>query len=265
MPRILIVGESCRDVFVYCNASRLAPDLPIPVLRVIHQTENPGMAKNVERNVKAIYPACDIVTNDNWYDITKTRFMHDKTNHAFLRVDAGHSVGRVDVRSLPLADYDIIAISDYDKGFLDENDMRHICRHHDCVFVDTKKPVGEFLNDCLFIKINEKEYRRSRPVPESLMRRMIITKAERGAEFQGVLYPVEPRDVRDVSGAGDSFFAALLVRYTETRDVRDAIQFANGCASDVIQHRGVTVIGRPGSPPPQLPELTTAKLIGGVD
>ena len=244
-PRILIVGESCRDVFVYCDASRMAPDLPIPVLHVIYQTENPGMAKNVERNVKTIYPACDLVTNDNWRDITKTRFVHDKTNHAFVRVDAGASVGHVDVRSLPLADYDIIAISDYDKGFLDENDMRYICGHHDCVFVDTKKPVGEFLNDCLFIKINEKEYRRSLPVPESLTQRIIMTKAERGAEFQGVTYPVEASEVKDATGAGDSFFAALLVSYAETGDICDAIRFANQCASYAVQHRGVTVIVRP--------------------
>ena len=245
LPRILIVGESCRDVFVYCDATRLAPDMPIPVLHVIDQTENPGMAKNVERNVKAIYPACDIVTNDNWREITKTRFMHDKTNHAFVRVDAGHSVGRVEVRSLPLANYNIIAISDYDKGFLNEEDMRYICEHHDCVFVDTKKPIGEFLANALSIKINEKEYQRSCPVPESLRRRIIMTKAERGAQFQGVTYPVEQSEVKDASGAGDSFFAALLVGYAETGDIPDAIRFANLCASHVVQHRGVTVIARP--------------------
>lgn len=244
-PRILIVGESCRDIFVYSEALRLAPDIPIPVLQVIHQTENPGMAKNVERNIKAIYPACDIVTNANWYEITKTRFMHDRTNHAFMRVDAGVSVGHVDARSLPLADYDIIAISDYDKGFLDKNDIRYICAHHDTVFIDTKKAVGDFADRSLYIKINEKEYERSCPVPESIARRIIMTKAERGAEFQGVDYPVEQIEVKDSSGAGDSFFAALLVAYAETHDIREAIRFANRCAGAVVQHRGVTVIDRP--------------------
>ncbi len=247
-PRILIVGESCRDVFVYCDATRLAPDMPIPVLHAVHQTENPGMAMNVQRNVKAIYPACNIVTNENWQEITKTRYMHDRTNYAFVRVDAGGSVGRTEVRSLPLAEYDIIAISDYDKGFLSEEDMRYICEHHDTVFVDTKKPVGDFLADCLFIKINEKEYQRSYPVSESLLRRIIMTKAEYGAEFQGESYPVEQSEVKDASGAGDSFFAALLVSYAETGDIRDAIRFANLCASQVVQHRGVTAISRPGTP-----------------
>lgn len=245
-PRILIIGESCRDVFVYCESTRLAPDIPIPVLHVIDQTENPGMAKNVERNVKALYAACDIVTNPNWRDITKTRFMHEKTNHGFVRVDAGHSFGRIDLGALPLSDYQIVAISDYDKGFLDEDDMRYICEHHDNVFVDTKKPVGNFLAGSRFIKINEKEYSRSIPVSESLQMRIIMTKGERGAEFQGMTYPVhEPVEVKDVSGAGDSFFAGLLVSYAETGDIGSAIRFANLCACQVVQHRGVTSIERP--------------------
>jgi bifunctional ADP-heptose synthase (sugar kinase/adenylyltransferase) len=244
-PRMLVIGESCRDVFVYCDALRLAPDLPIPVLHVIHQTENPGMARNVERNIKALYPACDIVTNENWRDITKTRYMHDLTNHAFMRVDAGHSVGRAVVQSLPLADYDIVAVSDYDKGFLGEDDIRYICEHHDSVFVDTKKPVAEFLARCRFIKINEKEYRRSVPVSASLMRRIIMTKGERGAEFQGETFPVDQIEVKDASGAGDSFFAGLLVSYAETGNIREAIRFANLCAAQVVQHRGVTTITRP--------------------
>ncbi len=248
-PRILIIGESCRDVFVYCESTRLAPDIPIPVLHVIDQTENPGMAKNVERNVKALYAACDIITNSNWRDITKTRFMHEKTNHGFVRVDAGHSFGRIDLSSLPLSDYDIVAISDYDKGFLEENDLRYICEHHDNVFIDTKKPVGEFLVASRFIKINEKEYLRSCPVAASLQPRIIMTKGEMGAEFQGKTYPVHDQiEVKDVSGAGDSFFAGLLVRYAETGDIREAIKFANLCASQVVQHRGVTSIERPQIP-----------------
>jgi bifunctional ADP-heptose synthase (sugar kinase/adenylyltransferase) len=241
-PRILIVGESCRDVFVYCDALRIAPDVPIPVLHVIRQTENPGMAKNVERNVKVIYPACDIVTNENWREITKTRYMHDRSNHAFMRVDAGVSVSRVDVRSLPLADYDIVAISDYDKGFLNEDDIRYICENHHTVFLDTKKPVREFAARSLFIKINEKEYARSCPLAASLSRKIIMTKAERGAEFQGESYPVEQIEVKDSSGAGDTFFAALLVSYAEMGDIHNAIRFANRCASEVVQHRGVTAL-----------------------
>ena len=73
--KILIIGESCRDVFVYCHTSRLAPDIPVPVLQVVEEKDNPGMAKNVEQNIKAIYKNCDLITNENWRDLTKTLYM----------------------------------------------------------------------------------------------------------------------------------------------------------------------------------------------
>ena len=112
MKKILIVGESCKDIFVYCKAERLAPDLPIPVLGIVEQKENPGMAKNVERNILSIMDGCEILTNENWETVTKTRYMHHGSNHAFLRVDTDHRMKRVDVKKIPL-DYDIIAVSDY--------------------------------------------------------------------------------------------------------------------------------------------------------
>jgi sugar/nucleoside kinase (ribokinase family) len=85
------------------------------------------------------------------------------------------------------------------------------------------------------------------------MRKIIMTRAEQGAEFQGESYPVEQIEVKDSSGAGDSFFAALLVNYAETGDIRDAIRFANRCAREVVQHRGVTTIAGAGSVEPLRP------------
>ena len=49
MKKILVIGDSSRDVFVYCDAVRLCPDVPVPVLNILDQQENPGMAKNVYR------------------------------------------------------------------------------------------------------------------------------------------------------------------------------------------------------------------------
>jgi D-beta-D-heptose 7-phosphate kinase/D-beta-D-heptose 1-phosphate adenosyltransferase len=244
MKKILIVGESCKDIFVYCNADRLAPDLPIPVLSVIEQIENPGMAKNVERNVKNIYKACDIVTNDGWKLVTKTRYMHRGSNHAFMRVDTDHHIPRVVIQKIPLM-YDIIAVSDYNKGFLTEDDIAYLCKNHSNVFVDTKKVLGHWAEKAKFIKINNYEYERSKSsIPNSLVNKIICTKGDLGATFQGKSYPVDKVEVKDLSGAGDSFFAALLVKYAETNNIEDAIKFANKCASRVVQQRGVSVIER---------------------
>jgi bifunctional ADP-heptose synthase (sugar kinase/adenylyltransferase) len=242
---ILIIGESCRDIFVYCDTKRLAPDIPVPVLHVTKQTKNPGMAKNVERNVKAIHKWCDLHTNNNWRTITKTRFMHEKTPQAFFRVDSEPGFSRTDVQKIPLKKYDVIGISDYNKGFLTHEDIEYICKHHPCVFVDTKKPLGNFLDKAKYIKINKHEYERSLPVPEIIRDKVIVTKGGDGVDFNGKNYLVDAVEIRDVSGAGDSFFAALIVHYAETEDIEAAITFANACATQVVQKKGVSVISKP--------------------
>lgn len=246
MKKILVIGESARDVFVYCHAERLAPDLPIPVLNVIEQKENPGMAMNVERNIKSILSSCDIVTNPNWKNVTKTRYMHHASNHAFLRVDTNPPMPRVQVRKIPLSRYSVIAISDYNKGFLSEADIQYICENHNCVFLDTKKILGNFAAKAAFIKINNFEYERSKAsITPEVMQKTIVTQGGGGALFKNKIYPVRRFEVKDTSGAGDSFFAALVVKYVETNDVIKSIKFANLCASNTVQHRGVSVIKRP--------------------
>src|SRR3989344_1982397 len=192
MKKILVIGESCRDIFVYCKAERLAPDVPIPV----------------------------------------------------LRVDTDHRIKRIHIRQAPLHTYELIAISDYNKGYLTEGDIRYICENHSNVFIDTKKVLGEWAAKAKYIKINNYEYERSKShISDALKDKIIVTKGARGATFQGNLYPVPRKvEVRDSSGAGDSFFAALVVHYAKSGDIEKAITFANTCASTVVQLKGVSVI-----------------------
>ena len=42
---------------------------------------------------------------------------------------------------------------------------------------------------------------------------MIITRGSSGAEYNGIMYPVDKVDVRDTSGAGDTFLAGLVYAY----------------------------------------------------
>ena len=63
-----------------------------------------------------------------------------------------------------------------------------------------------------------------------------------GCEYKGKRYPVNKVEVKDVSGAGDSFMAGLVVEYCRTQDIIKSIEFANKRASEVVTHRGVTVL-----------------------
>lgn len=240
--KILVIGDSCRDVFVYCDAIRLAPDVPVPVLNVKDQSENPGMAKNVYRNIKSLTDKCDVITNLNWFNITKTRYVDEKSNHMFFRVDSPHDIERIDLSKVTY-DYDIIVISDYNRGFLHQQDIQEICSNHPKVFLDTKKTLGSWANNAFFIKINDFEYKNSKNfITQKLSSKIIRTKGADGCEYQGVIYSVNKVEVKDVSGAGDSFLSGLVVKYFETQDIVESIKFANKCASTVVKQRGVTVI-----------------------
>ena len=65
MMKILIIGESCRDIFVYGKVERISPEAPVPIFKPIRQTENGGMAKNVEANLKVMGYEVDLITNLN--------------------------------------------------------------------------------------------------------------------------------------------------------------------------------------------------------
>jgi len=140
-------------------------------------------------------------------------------------------------------DYEIIVISDYDKGFLKKEDIEEICSKHSNVFIDTKKILGSWAEKARFIKINDFEYKNSENyITETLSNKIIHTVGSDGCEFCGVNYPVDKVEVKDVSGAGDTFMAGLVVKYFETKDIEESIKFANKCASKVVRQKGVTVI-----------------------
>lgn len=241
--KILIIGESCKDIFVYCSSNRLAPDIPVPILNILYQTENPGMAKNVQRNVDKIFNHCDILTNDNWESITKTRYMHLDSNHMFIRVDSDHSkISKINLNDINF-NYDLIAISDYNKGFLDEKDIEYICSKHQNVFLDTKKKINNWASKAKIIKINNYEYNQSKDfMSKELLNKTIRTNGPEGCFFQDEQYPVNKIQVKDSSGAGDTFFAGLIATYVKTNNIKESIKFANTCASKVVQEKGVTTI-----------------------
>jgi len=140
-------------------------------------------------------------------------------------------------------EYDSVVVSDYNKGYLSEQILFEISKRHPITFLDTKKLLKNWCEEYSFIKINNKEYEASREVmTPTVLSKTIRTKGPHGCVYQNVLYPVNSVEVKDTSGAGDTFISALAVRYTEVKDICEAIKFANKCATLVVQKRGVSVI-----------------------
>lgn len=49
--RILVVGDLMLDRFVWGNVTRISPEAPVPVIEVMSESEMPGGAANVARNI----------------------------------------------------------------------------------------------------------------------------------------------------------------------------------------------------------------------
>ena len=48
--------------------------------------------------------------------------------------------------------------------------------------------------------------------------------------------------VKDYSGAGDTFLSGFAHRYMETKNITSAINYAQECATIVVQKHGVATI-----------------------
>ena len=253
--KMLVVGDSCTDVFVYGDIKRLSPEAPVPVFNPIKEKSNGGMAKNVVNNVEALKSNVYSITNKN--SIRKIRYVDEKSNQLVLRVDEHDYCDRIEKETLLLmvdnecdvpmsgtVEVDAIIISDYCKGFLHEDDIEAICYQNSNVFLDTKKKLGPWARFADYIKINSIEYEQNKDFLRNndIMDKTIITKGNLGCSFQGKMYPTDDVPVKDISGAGDTFLAGLAVEYVRTSDIIKAIDFAQECTKIVVQKHGVSTV-----------------------
>ncbi len=242
--RVLVIGESCKDVFHYGDTDRLCPEAPVPIFNSLESVENGGMAMNVYSNVRAMGAEPTLKTNPNWGLVVKTRFVDKRTNHMFLRLDENDSgYGTLNLSEIDFSGYDAVIVSDYDKGFLSEADLQQIAVAHPLTFLDTKKILGPWSANYSFVKINNAEYKKSQhTITDKMRENLIITQGPKGCLYRDELYTVPLVEVKDTSGAGDTFISGLCVRYLETRNTEEAIRYANQCATEVVQKKGVAIV-----------------------
>jgi bifunctional ADP-heptose synthase (sugar kinase/adenylyltransferase) len=243
MNKILVVGDSCIDIFVYGDCYRLNPEAPTAVLSETYRVENPGMAANVLKNIQVLGLDADFLTHTE--KITKLRYVDEKSNYILLRIDNENKVKRIEnLFIIDFSQYELVVISDYNKGFLLEEDLKYIFKHSNLSFVDTKKPINRWMKNATFIKINEIEYNNPdnnfKIMTKDFKEKLIITFGKLGATYNGINFkPISEIMVRDVTGAGDTFLAALACHYYLNKNIEDAIKFANLCAGQVVSKKGI--------------------------
>lgn len=241
--KILLLGDTCTDKYVYGTIDRLSPEAPVPVFVPKYEENRRGMAGNVEENLKALGCDVSLLTLEGG---TKTRFIDERSNQHVMRLDQDAKGGPIELAVTIPPIYDAIVISDYNKGCISYELVEQVLKQFNGpVFIDTKKTdLARF--EGAFVKINSLESSLAKTLPPQT----IVTLGKQGCEYAGQMYPAPVVEVADVCGAGDTFLAALVYRYLQTNSIPEAIVFANRAAAITVKHIGVYA--------PQLKEIDEA-------
>lgn len=241
MVNILVVGEICEDIFIYCDINRICPEAPVPILKPIEVIKNSGMSGNVVSNLKSLSNNLIITHLCQDEVVTKTRYVEKKSNHMFIRVDEGEqNLTQLNVDDIiDLEEFDIVIVSDYDKGFLTNEMITSIGRNSKLSILDSKRKLtNEIIESFTFVKLNESEYNQNKGLINK--DNIIVTLGSRGTRYNDVIYPSpNPQETIDVSGAGDTFTSSFILKYFETKNIYQSIEFANKMSSIVVSKRGV--------------------------
>jgi bifunctional ADP-heptose synthase (sugar kinase/adenylyltransferase) len=242
--KIIVIGESCKDVFVYGDCNRLSPEAPVPVMIPKVIKDNLGMSGNVVKNLEALDSNIEIV---HWHQeelITKTRYVDKKSNHMFLRVDEGEieiTPFELNIsKTNEIQNVDLVIVSDYNKGFLSHEQLIQIGKFSKISILDSKKKLTkEIVDSFTFVKLNEREFEKNKDLSEC--KNIITTLGSRGAIYNGKIYvSPNPKETIDVSGAGDTFTSSFILKFFKTKNFESSIIYANRMASIVVSKRGVT-------------------------
>ena len=248
--KVLVIGETCVDKYVYGECSRISPEAPVPVMEYIETKETEGMAWNVRNNLLSF--GCNVYIMTNELKPIKTRYVDKRSNQQLMRLDENDEVAdfgwelpdgdsyptNISVHANPLGEpFDALVISDYNKGYLSEEKIFELVEWFDGpVFIDSKKTKLP-KKDC-FIKINHTEHKKLK----GRYKNLIVTHGSRGAIYKDIHYMGYKVPTFDVSGAGDTFLAALTYYYLETLSIEKALPYANKAASIAVQHPGTYVL-----------------------
>ena len=251
--KILVIGEVCDDVFIYGKVRGISPEAPVPIFIPVITVKNNGMAGNVVNNIKSLSKDYIVHNIRQTGIITKTRYVDESSNHMFMRVDEGdEDVLPLDLDNIirklifkyikPDNDYDALIVSDYHKGFLSNDNLIDIGRGFDGISIlDSKRTITEdIIKSFNFIKLNREEYTRNIDIVQKHLEKFIITLGKDGAMYMNktMLSPM-PKHTIDVSGAGDTFTGSFIIRYIQTNDVVQSMEFANDMSAIVVSKRGV--------------------------
>jgi rfaE bifunctional protein kinase chain/domain len=291
--RLLVVGDVMLDRYWFGDTHRISPEAPVPVVQVGKVDERLGGAANVARNVAALGGHATIlgVIGDDEPGQRVTQLLTASGVDSQLEVDSKvptivklrviarqQQLIRLDFEEPPsdkalarklerfeksLADADVVVLSDYGKGALDQVTLmiEQARAQNKMILVDPKGEDYEKYRGATVLTPNRSELRqvvgrwsseedltkKAQDLRRSLnLQALLLTRSEEGMSLftdAGVSHvKAQAREVFDVSGAGDTVIATLAVALAAKWPLEKAMALANRAGGIVVGKLGTATV-----------------------
>ena len=285
--KVLLIGDFMVDQYIFCTSTRMSPEAPVPVLEPNDEFIVPGGAGNVALNLSklgASVSCLGYISLDNQGSELKKILNNQKINTEHLRQNGDlttikrryynkdKQVLRIDyenvledwhpdISNINFKAYDVVILSDYNKGVLNNRWFSKIKNEN--IFVDPKKDDFSFYSNAKIITPNLDELNKASKliqgsiienndtlvkVCQSIFEKteleyIVAKKGENGITVvgkNGFISHIDAYQVSnpDVTGAGDTVIAALSLAYIKTKDIERAAIIANAAAAVVVGKQG---------------------------
>jgi len=293
--RILVAGDVMLDRYWFGDVSRISPEAPVPVVRIERREARLGGAANVARNAAALGAHAGLlgIVGADEAGTEVEQLLQGGGIHSYLKHDNAIStiiklrvIGRqqqmvrIDFEEAPsdavlrnklvqfktlLPEYDVIVLSDYNKGGLvDVAEMISTARAAGkIVMVDPKGDDFTPYKGATVLTPNKSELKRivgSWNSEEQLIAKaqnlrtelqldaLLLTRSEEGMTLftgEGIFnVQASAREVFDVSGAGDTVIATMAAMLGSGAGWQEAVETSNRAGGIVVGKLGTATVTR---------------------
>ena len=313
--KVLVIGDLMLDRFTYGDVIRISPEAPVPVLHVNHEENYLGGAGNVARNISALIgknsndnmfligvigkdKSADIITesmnysnistsgiviDDSRYTITKTRIVAGTQQIVRIDEEDTKPFSNIIMKKIEkvflnnIDDYNVVIISDYNKGVVTKPLARKIIdtcnKKNKLVLVDPAIKHFSFYKRATLMTPNLKEATEGMDskfpfyefdknainiLGNSIIKKLNLSKLMITLGANGMalfdkdiklndkkspyIIPTKAKSVFDVSGAGDTVISVLAMCLSVGISFKESSEIANAAAGVVVGKSGTSTL-----------------------
>jgi len=280
---VLLIGDFMIDHYIMGTSNRMSPEAPVPVVVPKQEYSIPGGAGNVAMNLSTMganITCVGTVGNDDWGKKLLSILKNQGINTDHINIIDNHpttlkqrvysngkQVARIDkeayldwnpTENFDYTDYDVIILSDYNKGVINNIDI-----NADIVIVDPKKDNFSLYKNSHIVTPNLNELQRASTIKikddrsiidacDELIQKnnfnyIVTKKGNKGMTIVGkdnFVKHISAQFVEnpDVTGAGDTVLSVLSIVYAKTKDIELSAKIANAAAAIVVGKPGTATV-----------------------